>query len=118
MSSLKSLWAFLRIMWRTVFGQLTLDSALQIVKEVGSPVADALTEKARVKAAKLELEYPGTNNGEKKKAELFSYLADVASVMGVSLAASSLNLIIETVVSALKQLGAQGVAEVAAEELV
>jgi len=35
--------------------------------------------------------------------------------MGVSLAASTLNLIIETVVSALKQLGAQEIAEVAAE---
>jgi len=115
MNAFKSLWTMIRLLWKTIIGQLALDSLLQIVSEIGSPAADALAAKAKAKAAALELEYPGTNNGEKKKAELFNYLGDVASTMGVTLAASTLNFIIETAVTALKALGAQEIAALAEE---
>jgi len=110
MSTLKQLWTLLKVLWRTVIGELALSSILEVVSATGRKAADDLAEKAKIKVAKLEAEYP-QDQPDLKRADAVNWLADYASANGVVVAASALGVLVELAVVALKTLGAQELVE-------
>lgn len=86
----------------SIFGQMAMGVAADVLKELGKEVADALAQEAKNRAILLEQEYgPGT--GDKKRKELAGYLGDRGTELGLSLSSSMINVLIEVAVAAMKR---------------
>lgn len=101
MASFSEIVSMIKLLFSSVFGKYAMASIADLVDDYGKDVVDELTKKAEKRALLLENEYPN-RSGSLKRDELLDYLGDEATKLGLSMAASSLNMIIEIVVSNLK----------------
>jgi hypothetical protein len=97
--------AIIKLIWNTLLGQLVVAAAVDIVESVGRDAADDLMAIAEAKVQEVEAKYadkPGS--GEKKRKEVFDYVADYAAAKGIEIGASIVNFLIETTLASLKAI--------------
>lgn len=96
--------AFFKVFFSSVFGQVALQALVPIVADFGKSAVDEIVRKGKDRALRIENEYPNGPSDLKRK-ELVNYLGDVGTGLGLNLAASVVNIIVEVIISALKNEG-------------
>ena len=102
---LSKLVGVLKLLWATMFGELIISAAINVIETVGKPAVDDFVKAAKAKVEAVEEEYadrPGS--GILKHKEVFDYLADYAAAKGLELGASVINLLIETILVSLRTI--------------
>ena len=96
--------AFFKVFFNSVFGQVALQALVPIIADFGKSAVDELVRKGKDRATRIEQEFPN-GSSDLKRNQLGNYLGDVATGLGLSLGASVINILIEVIVTALKNEG-------------
>lgn len=96
--------AFFKVFFNSVFGQVALQALVPLIADFGKSAVDELVRKGKDRAIRIEQEFPNGSSDLKRK-QLTNYLGDVGTGLGLSLAASVVNILVEVIVNALKNEG-------------